>query len=61
MNMKTIIVILFALVTSFSAKGEKLPGKRMIKADEDSLAILIFKGDSCCLSLCQPCHCDKDE
>ena len=47
MNMKTIIVILFALVTSFSAKGEKLPGKRMIKADEDSLAILIFKGDSC--------------
>ena len=47
MNMKTIIVILFALVASFSAKGERLPEKRMIESDKDSLAILIFKGDSC--------------
>ena len=47
MNKKTIIVTLFALVASFSAKGERLPGKRIIESDQDSLAILIFKGDSC--------------
>ena len=47
MNKKTIIVTLFALVASFSAKGERLPEKRITESDKDSLAILIFKGDSC--------------
>ena len=47
MNKKTIIVMLFALVASFSAKGERLPEKRITESDKDSLAILIFKGDSC--------------
>ena len=47
MNKQAIIVTLFALLASFTAKGERLSGKRMIEADKDSLAILIFKGDSC--------------
>ena len=47
MNKQTIIVVLFALAASFSAKGDRLPGKKVIESDEDSLAILIFKGDSC--------------
>ena len=47
MNKQTIIVTLFALVASFSAKGERLPEKRITESDKDSLAILIFKGDSC--------------
>ena len=47
MNKQAIIIILFALFTSFSAKGERLSEKRIIESDEDSLAILIFKGDSC--------------
>jgi len=44
---KQAIIILFALFTSFSAKGERLSEKRIIESDKDSLAILIFKGDSC--------------
>ena len=47
MNKQAIIIILFALFTSFSAKGERLSEKRIIESDKDSLAILIFKGDSC--------------
>lgn len=47
MNKQAIIVTLFALLASFTAKGERLSGKRMIETDKDSLAILIFKGDSC--------------
>ena len=47
MNKQTIIVTLFALAASFSAKGERLPEKRITESDKDSLAILIFKGDSC--------------
>ena len=47
MNKQAIIVTLFALLASFTAKGERLSGKRMIEADKDSLANLIFKGDSC--------------
>ncbi len=41
MNKQTIIVTLFALLASFTAKGERLSGKRMIEADKDSLAILV--------------------
>ena len=47
MNKQAIIVILFALATSFAAKGERLPEKKIIEPDEDALAVLIFKGDSC--------------
>ena len=47
MNKKAIFIILLALAASFSAKGERLPEKRITESDKDSLAILIFKGDSC--------------
>ena len=47
MNKQAIIIILCALFTSCSAKGERLSEKRIIESDKDSLAILIFKGDSC--------------
>ena len=43
MNKQAIIVTLFALLASFTAKGERLSGKRMIEADKDSLAILILR------------------